>query len=323
MLRNKNGLLVPRNRLRVLGLLTALSITFILTACGSQASALPSPEIKIYLLDLTASGSVENQLRLIKDDLMSDITSQSLGSPYLGEGPSLTKFYFTGTNSRALREISLQDFQVPYDLYQYIQDENNDTRTEKFWRLLSEKYQTYLIQKIEEKPSITKSKCQSDFDSILTPTWSSERVRDVYTSFMCRMVVYSLSNYSDLNSYIVEQSSPGVQKASDVFGALSKISSQVKKFQKDYPKSMISVKLATDGDHNLGANNSNTLRRQIQESSDVCSLAKTLKTQYGLENLVNGSRLSINPRGIAALVKGNSEYPAQLESFWNCFFLNE
>lgn len=311
------------NKLRVLGLFTALSATFVLTACSSSVAALSSPQIKIYLLDLTESGSVENQMRLIQDDLMSDITSQSLGSPYSGEGPSLTKFYFVGTNSRALREISLQDFQVSYDLYKYIDQENNDTRTEKFWRLLSEKYQNYLNQKIEEKSPITKSECQSDFDSILTPIWSSERVRDVYTSFMCRMAVYSISHYLDLQSYIAEQSRPGVQKASDIFGALSKISSQVEKFQKDYPKSTISVKLATDGNHNIGSDDSNNLRRQIQGSSAICSLANTLKTQYGLENLVNSSRLSIDPRGIAAIVEGNGGYPAQLESFWNCFFPNE
>ena len=120
-----------------------------LTSCSGPSAALPDPDIKIYLLDLTGSGDVKNQFRLIQEDLTQDMTSESLGSPYAINGPSLTKFYFVGTNSRALREFSLQDQQVVYDLFQYVDEENNNTRTEKFWRLLSEKYQNYMIQKLD------------------------------------------------------------------------------------------------------------------------------------------------------------------------------
>ncbi len=308
-------------RLATLGYLILGSI--VLSSCGGTAVALPDPEIKIYLLDLSGSGDVKNQFRLIQEDLTQDMTSESLGSPYEIKGPSLTKFYFVGTNSRALREFALQDQQVVYDLFQYVDEENNNTRTEKFWRLLSEKYQNYMIQKLDAGDPITKEQCFNDFNEIFLPTWSSERVRDVYSSFMCRMAVYSLSNFEELQEYIDSESQKGVQKASDVFGALSKISSQVDKFRKDFKGSKIKVTLATDGDHNLGSNSPSNLRARIQSATDTCALAEEYRREFELGSLKENKKLDIDPRGISALKNGTGEYPRQLESFWNCFFPNQ
>lgn len=295
-------------------------LAIMLTSCGGKSVALPDPNIKVYLLDLTGSGDVENQFRLIQDDLAQDLTSDSLGSPYDAKGPSLTKFYFVGTNSRAMREFTLQDQQVVYDLFQYVSEENNNTRTEKFWRLLSEKYQNYMIQKIDGGQSVAKETCLQEFNEIFLSTWSSERVRDVYSSFMCRMAVYSLSNIQELQRYIDSESQPNVQKASDVFGALSKIGSQVEKFQEEFVTSKIKVTLATDGDHNLGANSPTNLRARIQSTPDICALAEEYRKEFELGSLAESKNLEIDPRGISALTKGTGDYPRQLEAFWNCFF---
>jgi hypothetical protein len=297
--------------------------SLLLASCGGTSVALPDPNIKIYLLDLSGSGDVKNQFRLIQEDLAQDMTSESMGSPYTLKGPSLTKFYFVGTNSRALREFTLQDQQVVYDLFQYVNDENNNTRTEKFWRLLSEKYQNYMIQKLDNSESVTKEQCLSDFNEIFLSTWSSDRVREVYSSFMCRMAVYTLSNFEELQQYIDSESQPNVQKASDVFGALSKIGSQVGKFQEAFIGSKIKVTLATDGDHNLGSNSQSNLRARIQSSSDICALAEEYRNEFELTSLKESRRLEIDPRGISALTNGTGEYPRQLESFWNCFFPNK
>lgn len=296
--------------------------SLLLTSCSGTPSVLPDPDIKIYLLDLTGSGKVENQFRLIQEDLLQDMTSESLGSPYLKTGPALTKFYFVGTNSRALREFSLQDVQVVYDLFKYVTDENNNTREEKFWRLLSEKYQNYVIQKLETGQIVTKQSCVEEFNEIFLPTWSSVRVREVYSNFMCRMAVYTLSNFDELKTYIVDESQPGVQKASDVFGALSKIESQISKYRNEYKGSKIKVTLATDGDHNLGANSASNLRAKIESASDICALAEEYRAEFELEELKSNKRLKIDPRGISALTRGTGEYPRKLESFWNCFFPN-
>ena len=296
--------------------------TVFLTSCSGSSQALPDPDIKIYLLDLSSSGDVNNQFRLIQEDLAQDMTSESLGSPYLMAGPSLTKFYFVGTNSRALREFALQDTQVVYDLFQYVSDENNNTRTEKFWRLLSENYQNYMIQKLENGQSVTKEICLQEFNEIFLPTWSSDRVREVYSSFMCRMAVYSLSNFQSLQQYIASESQPGIQSASDVFGALSKIDSQIRKFQQEFKSSKIKVTLATDGDHNLGSNSPSNLRARIQSTTDICLLAEDYREEFELISLKEKENLEIDPRGISALTKGAGEYHRQLESFWNCFFPN-
>lgn len=308
-----------RAHCQFLGIYLFIGVLF-LTSCGGNSVALPDPDIKIYLLDLSESGDVNNQFRLIQEDLMQDMTSESLGSPYLMTGPSLTKFYFVGTNSRALREFALQDEQVVRELFQYVSDENNNTRTEKFWRLISEKYQNYMIQKLENGSSVTKKQCLQEFNEIFLPTWSSDRVRDVYSSFMCRMAVYSLSSFQELQKYISSESKPGVQSASDVFGSLSKIDSQIRKFQQEYKSSKIKVTLATDGDHNLGSKSSSNLRARIQSTSDVCGLAEDYRKEFELTNLRQNEKLKIDPRGISALTKGTGEYPRQLESFWNCFF---
>lgn len=362
---------VSRNRLqeprRVGGLFPpvvfiVMMASILLTSCGGTSAALPDPEIKIYLLDLSGSGDVRNQFRLIQEDLAQDMTSESLGSPYLMTGPSLTKFYFVGTNSRALREFTLQDQKVVYDLFQYLSDENNNTNTRNFWPFLSEKYQTYMLEKLgtlnqdrieresqrknlelelaltsdkqrkielerilrsintQSSQSVSKDMCLADFDKIFQSTWSSDRVRMVYSGFMCRMAIYSLSNFEELQQYIDSESQSGVQKASDVFGSLSKIDSQIGKFQQEFTGSEIKVTLATDGDHNLGANSPSNLRPRIQSASDICSLVDEYRKEFELFNLTESPGLRIDPRGISALKKGTGEYPRQLESFWNCFF---
>jgi hypothetical protein len=312
-----------KGRLRFAASSALVASSLLLTSCNGNSAELPDPDIKIYLLDLSSSGDVKNQFRLIQEDLAKDMTSESLGSPYAMKGPSLTKFYFVGTNSRALREFSLQDQQVAYDLFKYVRDENNNTREEKFWRLLTEKYQNYMIQKLESAESVNKQQCLSDFNEIFLPTWSSDRVRDVYSSFMCRMAVYSLSNFEELQQYIDSESQPNVQKASDVFGALSKIGSQVEKFRNEFVSSKIKVTLATDGDHNLGSNSPSNLRERIQSASNICALAEEYRKEFELSTLKEDEKLEIDARGISALTNGTGEYPRKLESFWNCFFPNK
>jgi len=250
------------------------------------------------------------------------MTSESLGSPYETRGPSLTKFYFVGTNSRALREFVLQDQQVVYDLFQYVREENNKTRTEKFWRLLSEKYQNYMIEKLIEIQPETKEQCFNYFNEVFRSTWNSDRVRGVYSNYLCRMAVYSLSNFQDLKQYIDSESQQGVQKASDVFGALSKIGMQIEKFQQEFIGSKIKVTLATDGNHYLGPNSPSNLRGRIKSAPDVCALAQDYRREFELASLMQSKNLKIDPRGISALKDESGEYPRQLESFWNCFFPN-
>lgn len=323
VLQGINRLISKLKNRRIITFVSIISLSsLLLTSCSGASAVLPNPNINIYLLDLTGSGNVDNQFRLIKEDLVQDLASESLGSPNSQTGPSLTKFYFVGTNSRALREFTLQDINGVYELFQYVKDENNNTREEKFWRLLTEKYRNYVSQKLEYEESISKQSCLNDFNEIFMPTWSSERVREVYSIFMCRLATYTLTNFYELQNYINSESMPGVQKASDVFGALSKIDSQIRKYRKEFKNSKIKVTLATDGDHNLGANSESNLRARIETSSDICALANEYKSEFALDKLKESKKLKIDPRGISALTKRAGEYPRKLEQFWNCFFPN-
>jgi hypothetical protein len=286
---------------------------------------MPSPNVSIYLLDLTRSGNALEQFGRIQEDLIKSVTLDALGNPYeeLGAvtGPSVTRMYFVGGNSFALRDFKLQNTDTSFELHDFVALENNATRSVKFWSLLSKEYGDYIKSNFESSGVPTKEACLSHFDNRFASTWSSEELRDNYSGFMCESALYSLTNFSEMKSYIESESKPGTQKASDVFGALSKVAETVKAYRKQFSNVNISLTLATDGDHRLGDGSPSNLRSLLTNTANPCEVARQVKTDYGLEVLEPKKWLKIDTRGIAALIKGQGEYPRQLNDFWQrCFF---
>lgn len=299
-----------------------------LAACGGEPEVLPEPKLSVYLLDLTGSGDAVAQFGRIKDDLVTSMTDGTFGNPFeeLGEvaGPTITRMYFVGTNSFALQDFKLQDEKLPIDLSNYVISNNNQTRRVKFWRLLSDEYTTFIKGSLESGSAPSKSSCMSYFDKRLKEVWSADAVRQKYSNDLCEMGVYSLSNYFDMESYIENQSLPGIQKASDVFGAIAKIDTTVKKFHESYPTAPVNIILATDGDHTVAKGNSSNLKERLLSAPNPCALADDIKKEYSIQGLSSSTWLTVDARGIAALIKGSGDYPRLLNDFWQrCFFPQE
>jgi hypothetical protein len=299
-----------------------------LTACDGEPQVLPEPKLSVYLLDLTGSGDAVAQFGRVKDDLLNSMTDGTFGNPFeeLGEvtGPTITRMYFVGTNSFALEDFKLQDEKLPAELSNYVIANNNQTRRVKFWRLLMDEYTIFIKRALNAESAPSKAECMSYFDAKLNEVWSSESVRQKYSNDLCDMATYSLTNYFAMENYINSQSLPGAQKASDVFGALAKIDTTVKKFHSIYPTAKVNIVLATDGDHTVGRGNEKNLRTRLSEAANPCALSNEIKTEYSIQQLEPSDWLSVDVRGIAALIRGSGDYPRLLNDFWQrCFFPQE
>lgn len=306
--------------------LTAIILgLFLLTGCGPTPAVMPSPNVSIYLLDLTRSGKASEQFERIQEDLVRSVTLSALGNPYeeLGPvtGPSVSRMYFVGGNSLALRDFKLQNTDIAYELHDFVALENNATRSVKFWKLLSKEYGDYIKAKFEFNEVPTRVECQRHFDLRFSSTWSSQSLRENYSGFLCESAIYSLSNFSEMKYYIESESRPGTQKASDVFGALSKVASTVKTYKKQFSDITITLTLATDGDHRLGDSYPRNLKVLLAENTNACEVASQVKREYGLAILEPKKWLKVETRGIGALIRGKGDYPRQLNDFWQrCFF---
>lgn len=296
-----------------------------LSGCSSEPAVMPSPDVSLYVLDLTRSGNAVEQFGRIQEDLLKSVTQDALGNPYpeLGEvrGPSVTRMYFVGGNSFALRDFKLQNTDTSYELHKFVSLENNQTRSVKFWSLLSQEYGDYIKRSFNLQTIPSMAECLSSFENKFESTWSNQNLRNTYSQYMCDMALYSLSNFYEMRTYIETESRPGMQKASDVFGALSKVANIIRAYKKEYSDIEVSLIMATDGDHRVGDDSPSNLRFMLSNSMNPCEIASKVKQEYGLELLEPKRWLKIDARGIAALIRGQGDYPRQLNDFWQrCFF---
>jgi hypothetical protein len=313
-------------RIRLLGIFSILAS--LVVGCSATPIEMPNPKVSIYLLDLTGSGNAIEQLGRIQDDLIISMTRETLGNPFpgIGEvyGPTITRMYFVGTNSFALQDFKLQNFEIPYQLLEQIKNSyKNEKNRQDVWDTLRLEYSRYVKDVLAKATAPTKQSCLIEFDDRLAEVWSNEEVRREYSSPICDLAVYSLSNYFNMTRYVTEQSAPKAQKASDVFGAFSKIANIANKYHEQFPDTKVNVFLATDGDHRLGADSPDNLKPKLLEAKNPCDLAEEIRTKYGLQEFKPSSWLSIEARGIAALKDAQGEYPQRLNDFYQRCFLSE
>lgn len=313
--------------MRKVAAVLSISVVLLLSGCAHKVSTLDDPIISIYLLDLTASGNAVAQLKGIEEELVSSITNSSLGNPFeeLGQvyGPTLTRMYFVGTNAYSMENFKFQNLQNLYQLFQYLQENNNSSRQIKFWGILSREYGSYLKNNLSSTVVPTKSSCLAYFDLKFKDTWSFEAVRNKYSEYLCESALYSINSYYAMNNYVQEETLPGKQKASDVFGALSKIDQVTGAYRKEYPTAQVKLYLATDGDHRLWKEPGSNLKAQLSGGTDACEVAEKIRKDYEIKNLKQSDWLSVDTRGIAALITGSGDYPKRLNDFWQrCFFPN-
>ena len=306
---------IIKNGLIILILLPLMLVT----SCSSEPIKLGAPNVKFYVLDLTGSGDVDSQFNRIAPELNRSITEGPFGNPF-GEGeeiqaPETSIFSFIGTNSRFLESFELVDLGNVYSLFDKV---SKDNRRKENWAKLKEYYQDYIKKSINSSNSApSESDCMAYYDEALSSLFNSQNTRDDYAQSLCEIAVSSLSLLDRVKTYIDVQKNQ--QRASDVFGALQVVETEVNQKLDEYPEAKISVVLATDGDHTYGKNQEDNLRNRIENASDICNLANEVATELNLQT-IRSKKIELKAEGLGALKSGAGRYPAQLDSFWRCFF---
>lgn len=297
---------------------------FALTSCSNANSELSDPQLNVYLLDLTGSGSTSDQLRRIYSDIENDITVDSLGQPYLEEEkkqrPVISQVFFVGTNSRYLFDFTLQNYESIKNFYEFNNKENNSSNAERIWNQIGGIINSKLGENInEEIRAISKSECKTEINMSLEDLFSESKRKD-YVRQTCEIILYSSKQYFDFKNYVEVQSK--LQSHSDVFGAMSAINDKVGQFLTKFPNGRVKIIMASDGDHNIKVGEFKDLKSAIQENQDICAYAQQLGASKSF-NYLSDERVDMSDKpGVGALGADSSstaEYANKLSQFWNCF----
>lgn len=303
-------------------LLLTWLILLSISGCGSDPVELGAPKVTFYVLDLTGSGDVDSQFKRIESELNRSISEGPFGNPFGEEsekfGPETAYFSFIGTNSRYLETFELLELSNVYSLFEKV---SLDSRRKENWSKLKDAYQEYVKENSRSGGQApTQSDCLAHYNQALSSLFNSQSTRDGYSQRLCDIAVSSMSILGKVKEYISSQK--GNQEASDVFGALQILEREIEQNLKDFPKAEISVFLATDGDHTYGKNQPDNLKMRIQESQDICALAEEVAKELQLDSL-RSNAIDLKAEGLGALKGKVGRYPAQLDSFWQCFFKNQ
>lgn len=303
-------------------LLIAASV--VLTSCSGKVVTIAEPNLNIYLLDLTGSGSTNDQLTRIFDNIQEDIALNNLGKPFGAAeevvAPTVSDIYFVGTNSRYLLNFTLQDFEAAKKLFDLNMEDNNLSNAEENWRVISSVINDVLSKNIYyEKNPILPSECSDIFDRELSDLFS-ENKRVEYVELICSIVENSSRQYFKFREYIEVQSP--LQTHSDVFGAMSAINDRISQFVSDYPNGNVKVIMASDGWHNISFEKYKNIKELIAAFPDACSAGKAIGAKKQFSSLrLKQVDLSDKP-GVGALGSSSSttaEFANVLSQFWNCF----
>lgn len=297
----------------------SVTLLLLVSGCSSTPVELGAPKVTFYVLDLTGSGDVDSQFKRIETELNRSISQGPFGDPFAEDsekfGPETAYFSFIGTNSRFLESFELLDLSNIYSLFEKV---SKDDRRKDNWSKLRDTYQGY-VKKFGQRggQSPTQSDCQTYFDQTLATLFNAQSTRGDYSQRLCDIAISNMSGLGKVKEYISIQR--GNQEASDVFGALQILESEVRQVLNDFPEAKISVVLATDGDHTYGKNQPDNLKVRIQGSQDVCALANNVAVELQVETL-RSDAIELKAEGLGALKNSVGRYPAQLDSFWRCFF---
>lgn len=298
--------------------------SILLSACSGKVVTLAEPNLNIYLLDLTGSGSTNDQLTRIFDNIQEDIAINNLGKPFGDEegvvAPTVSDVFFVGTNSRYLLNFTLQNFEDIKKLFDLNMQDNNLSNAEENWRVISSVINDVLSKNIYyEKNPILPSECSDIFNRELSDLFS-ENKRVEYVELVCSIVENSSRQYFKFKEYIELQSR--LQTHSDVFGAMSAINDRISQFVSDYPNSNVKVIMASDGWHNISFGNFKDIKDLIASFPDACSAGKAIGNKEQFSSLrLKQVDMSDKP-GVGALGSNSSttaEFANVLSQFWNCF----
>jgi hypothetical protein len=296
-----------------------MTLVLLSAGCSQESVELGAPKATFYVLDLTGSGDVDSQFNRIQSQLNRSISQGPFGNPFAEEserfGPEAAFFSFIGTNSRFLDSFELVNLNNVYSLFEKV---SRDNRRKDNWSKLQDAYQQYVKKNSSSSGAVpSQTECASYYDEELSSLFNSQSTRDNYVQQLCEIVISNLGTLGKVQDYIMKQR--GIQEASDVFGALQVLEREVNKFLEEFPDAEVSVVLASDGDHTYGKNQPDNLRARIQSAPDICALANDIAKELNVETL-RSKAINLDTEGLGALKKASGRYPAQLDSFWRCFF---
>ena len=279
---------------------------------------MPPTQVDIFVLDLSTSNDKTSQLRRLDEDLNKSLTSNGLGvpKPISNEtisGPVTTIFTFIEEAATKAETFKIQDAESTIKLWnnEFAKDKE---RNAKAWRQISIAYSSYSKQKLISPNTYSTSECQKDLDSKLTDKFRADLKRGRIVDSLCEKIGSLVTGYSTMQLYVASKEAP----QTDIFGMLSKIDRLVEQLKKQDPKSVITVNIGSDMQHETGdlRDTPAKLRAVNFEREKACVAGQADRKKDGL-TFDQSSIVKVNGIGNAQI---SAEFGNTLVRYWECFF---
>ena len=304
------------NKIKVASALIPLML--VLAGCSVTPDAMPPTQVDIFVLDLSTSNDKTSQLRRLDEDLNKSLTSNGLGvpKPISNEtisGPVTTIFTFIEEAATKAETFKIQDAESTIKLWnnEFAKDKE---RNAKAWLQISKAYSSYLKQKLISPNTYLTSECQKDLDSNLTDKFRADLKRGRIVDSLCEKIGSLVTGYSNMQLYVASKEAP----QTDIFGMLSKIDRLVEQLKKQDPKSVITVNIGSDMQHETGdlRDTPAKLRAVNFEREKACVAGQADRKKEGL-TFDQSSIVKVNGIGNAQI---SAEFGNTLVRYWECFF---
>ena len=294
------------NKIKVASAL--IPLTLVLAGCSVTPDAMPPTQVDIFVLDLSTSNDKTSQLRRLDEDLKKSLTSNGLGvpKPISNEtisGPVTTIFTFIEEAATKAETFKIQDAESTIKLWnnEFAKDKERNAQA---WLQISNAYSSYLKLKLFS---------QKDLDSKLTDKFRADLKRGRIVDSLCEKIGSLVTGYSNMQLYVASKEAP----QTDIFGMLSKIDRLVEQLKKQDPKSVITVNIGSDMQHETGdlRDTPAKLRAVNFEREKACVAGQADRKKDGL-TFDQSSIVKVNGIGNAQI---SAEFGNALVRYWECF----
>lgn len=289
-----------------------------LTGCSVTPDTMPPTQVDIFVLDLSTSNDKTSQLRRLNEDLNKSLTSNGLGvpKPISNEtisGPVTTIFTFIEEAATKAETFKIQDAESTIKLWnnEFAKDKE---RNAEGWLQISNAYSSYLQQNLSDLGTFSNSECQKDLDANLMDKFRADSKRGRIVDSLCEKIGNLVTGYSNMQLYVASKEAP----QTDIFGMLSKIDRLVEQVKKQNPKSVITINIGSDMQHETGdlRDTPAKIRAVNFEREKACVAGQSDRKKEGL-TFDQSAIVKVNGIGNAQI---KAEFGNALVRYWECFF---
>ena len=304
--------------MRKISILKVVTACLILTSCATTPDTMPPTNVDIFVLDLSTSNDKNSQLKRLNEDLQKSLTANGLGVPKSISnekisGPVTTIFTFIEDVATKAESFKIQDADPTIKLWnnEFAKDKERNANA---WLQVSNAYSSYLRVALQDPNLYSASKCLSQLDENLKEKFISDPKRNRIVNSLCEKLDSLVLGYLQMESYVSDTEAP----ATDVYGALSKLSRLVDQIKKDSPESIITINIGSDMQHETGDSRDTPakLRSIDLVRAKACELGQSDRTREGL-NFEGKAIVKVNGIGNAQI---SAEFGNALVRYWECFF---